>query len=184
MLLVEVCVHDNGLHVRTMRHGRLNKSGFIRKGKGRYMANSSTETVIGAVVIVTAAGFLFYASRTTELSGPTDGYTVTASFRSVEGVSPGTDVRLAGVKIGSVTSMELNPETFRAEMALSVANEFILPDDSSAVIASEGLLGGHFVEIVPGGSEFNLDDGGELLDTQGSVSLTSLLLKFVSGTSE
>ena len=69
-------------------------------------------------------------------------------------------------------------------MALSVANEFILPDDSSAVIASEGLLGGHFVEIVPGGSEFNLDDGGELLDTQGSVSLTSLLLKFVSGTSE
>ena len=105
-------------------------------------------------------------------------------FDRVEGVSLGTDVRLAGVKIGSVTGLELNPQTFRAEMALSVANEIVLPEDSSVVIASEGLLGGNFVEIVPGGSELNLDEGGELLDTQGSVSLISVLMKFVSGSSE
>lgn len=148
------------------------------------MANSAAETAIGAVVLVAAAGFLFYAGSTAGLSGSTDSYTVKASFRSVEGVSLGTDVRLAGVKIGSVTGLELNPLTFRAETALSVDNDIVLPDDSSVVIASEGLLGGNFVEIVPGGSEFNLDDGGELLDTQGSVSLISLLLKFVSGTSE
>lgn len=148
------------------------------------MANSAAETTIGAVVLVAAAGFLFYAGSTAGISGPSDSYTVKASFRSVEGVSLGTDVRLAGVKIGSVTGLELNPETFRAETALSVDKDIILPDDSSVVIASEGLLGGNFVEIVPGGSDFNLDDGGELLDTQGSVSLISLLLKFVSGTSE
>ena len=148
------------------------------------MANSAAETVIGAVVLLTTAGVLFYAGSRTGLPGPTMGYTVNASFRSVEGVSLGTDVRLAGVKIGSVTGLELNPQTFRAEMALSVANEIVLPEDSSVVIASEGLLGGNFVEIVPGGSELNLDEGGELLDTQGSVSLISMLMKFVSGSSE
>ncbi|MEJ6710386.1 MAG: outer membrane lipid asymmetry maintenance protein MlaD [Amylibacter sp.] len=148
------------------------------------MANNAAETTIGAVVLVATAGFLFYAGTTAGISRPSDSYTVKASFRSVEGVSLGTDVRLAGVKIGSVTGLELNPTTFRAETALAVNKDIILPDDSSVVIASEGLLGGNFVEIVPGGSEFNLYDGGELLDTQGSVSLISLLLKFVSGSSE
>ena len=100
------------------------------------MANSAAETVIGAVVLLTTAGVLFYAGNRTGLPGPTMGYTVNASFRSVEGVSLGTDVRLAGVKIGSVTGLELNPQTFRAEMALSVANEIVLPEDSSVVIAS------------------------------------------------
>ena len=148
------------------------------------MANNAAETTIGAVVLLAAAGFLIYAGSTAGISGPTDSYTVKASFRSVEGVSLGTDVRLAGVKIGSVTGLELNPKTFRAETSLSVNKDIILPDDSSVVVASEGLLGGNFVEIVPGGSTFNIEDGGELLDTQGSVSLISLLLKFVTGTSE
>jgi len=88
------------------------------------------------------------------------------------------------VKIGSVTGLKLNPETFRADTVLSVDKNIVLPDDSSVVIASEGLLGGNFVELVPGGSEFNLEAGGELLDTQGAVSLISLLLKFVSGGSK
>lgn len=148
------------------------------------MASSAAETVIGGVVLAAAVGFLAYAANTAGVSAPADGYTVTANFRSAEGIGLGTDVRLAGVKIGSVTALELNPTTFRAETALNVRNDIQLPDDSQVVIASEGLLGGNFVEIVPGGSEFNVEDGGELLDTQGSVSLITLLLKFVSGQEE
>jgi len=148
------------------------------------MSNSAAETAIGAVVLAAATGFLVYAANTTGASGPTDSYEIHANFRSVEGVSLGTEVRLAGVKIGSVTALRLNPETFRADTTLSVAKDIILPDDSSVVIASEGLLGGNYVELVPGGSEFNLEDGGELLDTQGAVSLISLLLKFVSGSKQ
>lgn len=148
------------------------------------MANSAAETAIGAVVLIAATGFLYYAAIAVGVSGTGDSYTVNASFRSVEGISLGTDVRLAGAKIGTVTGLDLNPQTFRAETALAVGKDIVLPDDSSVVIASEGLLGGNFVEIVPGGSEFNLEDGGELLDTQGAVSLISLLLKFVSGSSE
>ncbi|MEM7439324.1 MAG: outer membrane lipid asymmetry maintenance protein MlaD [Pseudomonadota bacterium] len=145
------------------------------------MANSAAETVIGGVVLAAAMGFLAYAANTAGVSAPPDSYQVTASFRSAEGIGLGTDVRLAGVKIGSVSGLDLNKETFRAVTTLSVNNTIELPDDSQVVIASEGLLGGNFVEIVPGGSEFNVEDGDELLDTQGSVSLISLLLKFVSG---
>lgn len=149
------------------------------------MANSAAETVIGGAVLAAAAGFLIYAGSTVGgVGGNSDSYAVKASFRSAEGVSLGTDVRLAGVKIGSVTGLDLNPQTFRAETTLAVQRSIELPDDSQVVVASEGLLGGNFVEIVPGGSPFNVEDGGELLDTQGSVSLISLLLKFVTGSGE
>jgi phospholipid/cholesterol/gamma-HCH transport system substrate-binding protein len=90
-------------------------------------------------------------------------------------------VRLAGVKVGSVTGITLDPQSFRAKTEFTVQQGIMIPDDSAVVIASEGLLGGNFVEILPGGSPFNYDEGAEVLDTQGAVSVVSLLLKFVSG---
>lgn len=145
------------------------------------MSESKTEVAVGAGVLLIAAGFLFYAGQVTGFTSSSSGYPVTASFRSLEGVSVGTDVRLAGVKIGSVTSVTLNPETFRADTVLTVQEGIVLPDDTAVVIASEGLLGGNFVELMPGGSPFNLNPGDEIIDTQGAVSLISLLLKFVTG---
>ncbi len=145
------------------------------------MKNNPIETAIGALVVVAALGFLFYASNAVGLSGPTSSYQVTASFRSAEGVSLGTDVRMAGVKIGTVTALDLNPQTFRAELAASIKDGIEIPDDSAIAVSSEGLLGGNFIEIIPGGSEFAVEPGGEIEDTQGSVSLITLLMKFVSG---
>ena len=104
-----------------------------------------------------------------------------AAFRSAEGISIGTEVRLAGVRVGAVTGMELNPQSFLAETTFSIDPAIVLPDDSAIAISSEGLLGGSFVEIIPGGSPFNLEAGGEILDTQSSVSLITLLLRFVGG---
>ncbi len=95
----------------------------------------------------------------------------------------GTDVRLAGVKVGTVTGVTLNPETYRADTTLSVVSGVEIPDDSAVIVSQEGLLGGNFVEIMPGGSPFFYEEGDEILDTQGSVSLISLLLKFVAGDS-
>ena len=77
--------------------------------------------------------------------------------------------------------MELNPTTFRADVSMAVAETFELPDDSTVLISSEGLLGGNFVEVQPGGSPFNLEAGDEIVDTQSSVSLITLLLRFVGG---
>ncbi len=144
------------------------------------MRSSSFETLVGGAVLAVAAGFLLYAGQLTGFSRSGGSYDLTASFRSAEGVSIGTDVRLAGVKIGTVTGLDLNAQTFRADTIIAVNSGVEIPDDSAITIASEGLLGGYFVEIVPGGSPFGFEPGAEIEDTQGSVSLTSLLMKFVS----
>ncbi|SFR17224.1 outer membrane lipid asymmetry maintenance protein MlaD [Poseidonocella sedimentorum] len=138
------------------------------------------ETAVGGAVLVIAIGFGAFALDRTARGGGA-GYELTASFRSLEGVGVGTDVRLAGVKIGSVTEIVLNPETYRAETTVRIDPTIQLPDDSAIAIASEGLLGGSFVEVSPGGSPFYYVAGDEIADTQSAVSLISLLLKFVSG---
>ena len=144
-------------------------------------SNNATETAIGAVVLGVAAVFLFYASSVVGLRGSSDQYTLTASFRSADGVTVGTDVRLAGVKIGTVTGLALNPTTYRADVSFAIDSAVEVPDDSAVSVSSEGLLGGNFIEILPGGSAMALENGGEIEDTQGSVSLLTLLMKFVAG---
>jgi len=147
------------------------------------MAENSKEVFVGGVVLAGAIGFLVYAGQLTGFGvggGATDNQ-YSASFRSIEGVSVGTDVRMAGVKIGTVTGLVLNPDTFRADAAFSINNSLLLPEDTAAIVASEGLLGGSFVELLPGGSLENLAPGSEIEDTQSSVGLVELLLKFVSG---
>ena len=146
------------------------------------MAENTSEVVVGGLVLVIAAGFLFYAANATGLTGSVSGRDeYRASFRSVDGVSVGTDVRVAGVKVGSVVSIALNPQTFYADATITVDRGIALPDDSALLVSSEGLLGGNFLELVPGGSATNLEPGAEIEDTQGSVNLLTLLSRFVSG---
>ena len=148
------------------------------------MSENVGEVVTGGAVLAVALGFLFYAAQFGGFSAGGDAASYTASFRSAEGVRVGTDVRLAGVKVGSVTGLELDPATFRADASLSVDDAVVLPEDTAIIISSEGLLGGSFVEILPGGSPFNLEPGAEIEDTQSAVSVVQLLLKFVSGGEE
>ena len=148
------------------------------------MAHTPTEIAVGGIVLAAAIGFVAYAVQSVGGASSAGDYTLTASFRSAEGIAVGTDVRLAGVKIGTVTDMDLNRDTFRADTVMAFADGIELPDDSAVVIASEGLLGGSFLEILPGGSPFNLEPGDEIVDTQSSVSIIQLLLRFVSGEEE
>lgn len=148
------------------------------------MSNNLGEILTGGAVLAVAAGFLVYTSQFGGFGGPADAASYSASFRSAEGVSIGTDVRLAGVKVGTVTELDLDPATYRANAAFSIDGNVLLPEDTAAVIASEGLLGGSFVELLPGGSPFNLEPGSEIVDTQSSVSIVQLLLKFVAGGDE
>lgn len=148
------------------------------------MRENPVEVAVGGAVLAFAIGFLVYVWQIAGAAGFSANYPLSASFRSVEGISPGSDVRLAGVKIGTVSDVMLNPETFRGDAVFAIDDGIQIPDDSAAVIASEGLLGGSFVEIVPGGSLDNFENGAEILDTQGAVSLISLLLRFVTGEGE
>jgi len=150
------------------------------------MSENKTEVLVGGAVLAAAVAFVVYVTQVTGVSMSSSGYPLNASFRSAEGISVGSDVRLAGVKIGTVTVIELDPQTFDAKTTISVRGGVEIPNDSAITIASEGLLGGNFVEIVPGGSLDNFSPGDEIEDTQGAISLTSLLMKFVtsSGSSE
>lgn len=148
------------------------------------MSENTSEVVAGAAVLAVAAAFLFYAAQIAGFGGGAASYSLTGSFRAADGIRVGTDVRLAGVKIGTVTDLSLNTETFLADATISVANGILVPTDSSLLISSEGLLGGNFVEIQPGGALENLEPGQEIEDTQGSVSLISLLMAFVGGRSD
>ncbi|WP_425049320.1 outer membrane lipid asymmetry maintenance protein MlaD [Psychromarinibacter sp. S121] len=146
------------------------------------MAERATEVIVGGAVLAVAAVFLVYAGQVSGvMGGSRELAEYHASFRSVEGVSVGTDVRMAGVKVGTVTGMQLDPTTFRAETVFTVDDSIRLPQDTAVAISSEGLLGGSFLEIVPGGMFEEYEPGDEIYDTQSSVSLISLLLKFVGG---
>jgi len=144
------------------------------------MAENRAEIAAGAGVVVLALGFLVYMMGGS-VAAPLGSYPLTASFRSAEGISVGTDVRMAGVKVGAITTMSLNPTTYFADVSISVDRAVQLPSDTAILISSEGLLGGNFVELVPGGAEDVLAPGDQIEDTQGAVSLISLLLKFVTG---
>lgn len=145
------------------------------------MAENPTEILAGGAVLAAAIGFVIYAAQGVGLAGADGTYDLKASFRSVEGITLGSDVRMAGVKVGTITAIDLNPATYFADATVSVQDSLLLPDDSAILISSEGLLGGNFIELVPGGSDTNLQPGAEIEDTQGSVSLITLLMKFVSG---
>ena len=146
------------------------------------MKENKLEVIIGACVLAVALGFVLFLYQTTGLSVSLSRYyELKADFRSADGIHVGTDVRLAGVKVGTVSNLVLNLQTYRAEAALAIENEIDIPDDSALTVSSEGLLGGNFIEIIPGASFEYMQPGDEFLDTQGSVSLISLLLKFVSG---
>ena len=145
------------------------------------MANSVAEAVIGAVVLATAAGFVVYAGQSRGLKLASDSYPLVADFRSADGISVGTDVRVAGIDVGSVTALDLNPQSFEAHATFSIRNDLKLPDDSDVKISSESLLGGNFVEITPGASDTILAAGDAIVNTQGSVSLLNLLMRFGTG---
>ncbi len=145
------------------------------------MTNQTTEVLVGAAVLAVAVGFFLYASQLVGNGTAVNSSSYIASFTTAEGIAVGTDVRMSGVKVGIVSALQLNPETFRADATLTVDDEFRLPDDTSALISSEGLLGGSFVELLPGGSPFDLEPGAEIEDTRSSMSLVQLLLQFVGG---
>ncbi|MDA5193530.1 outer membrane lipid asymmetry maintenance protein MlaD [Govanella unica] len=138
------------------------------------------ETLMGAVVLVAAGGFLAFAYKNTELRS-IGGYELNARFDRVDGLPVGADVRISGIKVGTVVSQRLDTNTYQAVVGMSIEKSVKLPEDSMAKIASSGLLGGNYLALSPGASDDMLKPGEEITETQGSVDLLTLLSKFASG---
>lgn len=136
------------------------------------------EVVTGAIVLVIAAAFLLYAlahsGRTT-----VSGYPLEAKFDRIDGLVVGADVKIAGVKVGTVTDARIDPETYLAILTLTVRSDIELPKDSSAEVTSEGLLGGKYLSLSPGGDSTMLKPGDTITITQSSISIEQLLGKFI-----
>jgi len=138
------------------------------------MQNSFVETLIGALVIIVAAAFVTYGYSVSDV-GSVDGYRLTAEFDRVDGLATGSDVRLSGIKVGTVEAQSLNRENYYAVVTLNLRSDVQLPADTSAKITSEGLLGGNYVSLSPGGSEEMMVAGDQIQFTQGSVDLIGLV---------
>ncbi|MEZ5954538.1 MAG: outer membrane lipid asymmetry maintenance protein MlaD [Hyphomonas sp.] len=150
------------------------------------MRESLFETLVGAAVVAVAVAFAWFAmARGGDSGAGPDQYELIARFNNISGIERGSDVRIAGVKAGVVKSVIGDPQRFEAVLTLSLDKKWALPDDTDARISTDGLLGGAYVSIEPGGSMDNIaqDGTGEIQFTRGSVDLLTLFASFASGSS-
>lgn len=141
------------------------------------------ETVMGAVVLLVAAGFTMFAYNSSNVK-PVEGFRLEARFQTVDGLSNGSDVRIGGIKVGRVGEMALDPDTYQAQVSMEIKRGTPIPADSTASVVSDGLLGSKYVAIEPGADDALLEDGGTIRYTQSSVNIESLIGKMVHGSAE
>jgi phospholipid/cholesterol/gamma-HCH transport system substrate-binding protein len=147
------------------------------------MGKTLIETLVGAGVLVIAGVFIVMSYMSTNV-GAARGNEYTARFRTVAGLATGSDVKMAGIKVGRVVDMRIEPATFDARITLALDPRIKLPRDSTARISAEGLLGASFVALDPGGDERNLTPGGEITETQAPIDVIQLLNKIINGAVE
>lgn len=142
------------------------------------LGKNLVETIMGGFVLVVAANFLVFAYLSSNLR-PAGGYTLTAAFTSVDGLTVGSDVRVGGVKVGIVTQESLDPQDYRAVVAMNLNRSLQLPVDTKALVASDGLMGGKYMKLEPGRAKAILKPGDTIAHTEGSVVLEELLGKVI-----
>ena len=142
------------------------------------MRKETREILLGAVVLLVAVIFVGSAFQASDVKQG-GGYQVIASFDNAAGLDPGSEVRMAGMRIGTVLSQELDVESYRARVTMIIDRGVELTSDTSARIIPDGMAGANFVSVEPGGDESLIEDGGSIAYTQGSINFVDLLGRFV-----
>ena len=142
------------------------------------MHRNTLETVMGAIVLLAAAGFVALAYEAADVKG-NGGYEIAAEFGSTGGLSVGDDVRISGIKVGQITAQQLDPITYVAKVSMAIEPTIKIPSDSSARITAASLLGGNYLELMPGAATDTLGVGAVIYDTRDPISLSDLLGKAV-----
>jgi len=143
------------------------------------MGAKSFETLVGAAVLLVAVAFLVFAYNKADVAD-ISGYSVKAEFNSVGGLKTGDDVRIAGIRVGSVTGMELDTDWYIATVTMSIDPGIALPEDTFVSIASESLLGGNYIAMQPGGGQA-AESGYTFTQTQGAVDLMDVISRALFG---
>lgn len=156
------------------------------------MRESLFETLVGLAVVLVAGFFLAFSLQQRGEASPRDSYTLTAKFNRIDGIAVGSDVRLAGKKVGVVSAIDIDPQSYKAVVSFTVpktvafngkTEELKIPDDTTAQILTDGLLGGAYLGLIIGGSFDYIPPGGQVEFTRGSVDLLSVLSEFASSAS-
>jgi len=142
------------------------------------MQKNLLETLMGAIVLLVAGAFLVFAYEGSQMRVE-EGYTINAKFGNASGISLGSSVRIGGIKVGVVSNMTLDDNTYEAVVSMQVRHSTKVPKDSSAAVVSSGLLGEKYIQLSPGSDENMLSDGGKLQFTQSAVNLEELIGKFM-----
>jgi phospholipid/cholesterol/gamma-HCH transport system substrate-binding protein len=150
-------------------------AGGVEEAPDASMRGNVIEIVIGAVVLIVAALFLAFAYRTSQFRAASGGYEVSADFARIDGIHQGSDVRISGIKVGTVVADALDPKTYLATIRMSIDKDVQLPDDTVAQVTSSGLLGDKYMSLAPGGSDKMIPPGGKIQYTQSSISLENLI---------
>ena len=147
------------------------------------MRESLFETLVGLIVVAVAGTFLFFSlQQRSSAASLADSYALSAKFNRIDGIATGSDVRLAGVKVGRVNKIDLDPKSYKAVVNFSMKKGLQIPDDTTAQIVSDGLLGGAYLGLMIGGSaDYLPQDGKGIVEyTRGSVDLLTVLSEFAS----
>jgi len=144
------------------------------------MTKSLAETIMGTIVLGIAVAFIVFAYTRSSVATVT-GYEIQAKFTRIDGLVNGADVRVGGIKVGSVVEQNLDPVTYQAIVRMSIAEEVGLPMDSTAAVVSDGLLGGKYVNLEPGGADDMMPPGHTIVYTQSSIMIEQLIGQFVFG---
>ena len=138
------------------------------------MRRNVIETVLGAVVLLIAALFVIFAYTNASLR-TVSGYPLIAKFDRVDGLNPGSDVKMSGIKVGTIIAQDIDPQSFLAVVHFSVDPRIKLPSDSAAEVVSDGLLGSKYLSLVPGADTRMLEANGEIKFTQSPLNIESLI---------
>jgi phospholipid/cholesterol/gamma-HCH transport system substrate-binding protein len=142
------------------------------------MRYNPVETLMGGIVLITAICFLILGMKTVN-DNQKEGYQISLIFGSSAGLKNGDHVKISGINVGKILNLELNMENYNAKVIVNLNDNIKVPDDSSARITSSSLLGGNFIDIIPGSAETYLKFDDIIYDTKDSVSFTDLLGKAV-----
>ncbi|HVO14738.1 MAG TPA: outer membrane lipid asymmetry maintenance protein MlaD [Alphaproteobacteria bacterium] len=143
------------------------------------LSRQNTEILVGTLVLIVFALFIIYAFAGTGIAAK-EGYPVTAQFGQVDGLAVGSQVTIAGLPVGQVTKLDLDPKEMRPIVTMTIDRSIKLPTDSSARVATDGLLGPKFIKIDPGGDEETIPPGGHIEYVQDAVIVERLLQKIVN----
>lgn len=145
------------------------------------MSKRKIEILVGLFVLLGLAGVLFLALKAANLTSISNGetYALSARFDNIGGLKARAPVRAAGVVVGRITGISLDPKTFQGVVMLEVSRDYQFPKDSTAQILTAGLLGDQYIGLSAGGSMDNLAPGDVIRQTQSAVVLESLIGQFL-----